>query len=172
MTDLQDFDSNLTQLKTFQQNVILMPEKWRSFVPAEPLAWTKVKFTTENKAGVPAQRGIYAFVVQFQDNDALPTPLPPHGYIMYAGITGAAANRTLNDRYGDYLRDQRRAKRMQIWTMLNRWKEDIYFHFAPVGPKFDLAAAETALNDAIIPPYVTNDFSAEVRALVRVLKTN
>lgn len=170
---LIDFESNLAQLKNFQQNVILMPAQWRSFAPAEPLAWDKVRFTPENKANVPAQRGIYAFIVQFQDHQVLPIALPPHGYVMYAGITGEKAeDRTLFDRYGDYVRDQKRPKRYSIYSMLNKWKEDMFFHFAAVGPEFDLGAAETALNDAMIPPYVTNDFSAEVRALVRVLRAN
>lgn len=167
-----DFEKNLEGLKKFQQNVILMPAQWRSFVPATPLDWCKVLFNDGNKEHVPEQRGIYAFVVQFQDHSALPIALPPHGYVMYAGITGATADRTLRDRYGDYLRDQRRAKRLPIWLMLNKWKDDMYFYYAPVAAEFDLATAEIALNDAIIPPYVTNDFSAEIRDLVRVLRTN
>ena len=36
---LIDFESNLAQLKNFQQNEILMSAQWRSFAPAEPLAW-------------------------------------------------------------------------------------------------------------------------------------
>lgn len=172
LSTIIDFESNLSQLKNFQQNVILSPGQWRSFVPPEPLAWDKVKFRPENRGAVPEQRGIYAFIVQFQDHGQLPLSLPPHGYVTYGGITGAEADRTLRDRFGDYLRDQRRPKRWQIHSMLNKWADDIYFHFAPVGPNFDLAALETALNDAIIPPYVTNDFSAEVRALVRVLRQN
>lgn len=173
MSSLIDFESNLSQLKRFQQNVILMPQQWRSFVPPEPLAWDKVKFTPENKANVPEQRGIYAFVVQFEDPDVLPIALPPHGYVMYGGVTGdKALDRTLVDRYREYVREQRRPKRFSIWSMLNKWRNDIYFHFAAVGPNFDLGAVETALNDAIIPPYVTTDFSAEVRQLVRVLRAN
>lgn len=168
-----DFDSNLDQLKKFQQNVLLMPARWRNFTPAAPLAWDSVKFTSANREDVPKQRRIYAFVVQFQDHGVLPIALPPHGYVMYGGVTGeVASDRTLFDRYGDYLRDQRRPKRFSIWSMLNKWKDDIYFHFAPVDAAFDLGAAETALNDAIIPPYVTQDFSAEVRQLVRVLRAN
>lgn len=168
-----DFESNLSELKNYQQHVLLAPSRWRGFVPASPLAWSYVKFEVGNRTAVPEQRGIYAFIVQFQDNGQLPIALPPHGYVMYAGVTGeVAAGRTLRDRYGDYLRDQKRPKRRSIWLMLNRWKEDIYFHYAPVDANFDLGAAEDALNDAIIPPYVTQDFSAEVRELVRVLRAN
>jgi hypothetical protein len=168
-----DFESNLKDLKNYQQHVLLAPDRWRRFAPAAPLHWSNVKFEAGNRGAVPENRGIYAFVVQFQDHGQLPIPLPPHGYVMYAGVTGeVAAGRTLRDRYGDYLREQRRSKRRSIWLMLNKWKEDIYFHYAPVDAAFDLGAAEEALNDAMIPPYVTQDFSAEVRELVRALKAN
>ena len=170
---LVDFDRNLRDLNHFQQGVILMPERWRSFQPASPLEWRSVRFAAANRQAVPDQRGIYAFVVQFQDHAALPWTLPQHGYVMYIGITGhVGVERTLRARYGDYLRDQRRAKRIQIWSMLNKWRNDLFFHYAAVDDAFDLGAAETAINDAIIPPYVTNDFSAEVRALVRTLRAN
>lgn len=172
MAGIIDFDSNLRQLKDFQQHVILSPKQWRGFAPPEPLAWESVKFAAQNRNDVPEQRGIYAFIVQFQDHDVVPPALPPHGYVMYGGITGATADRTLRDRYGDYLRDQRRPKRWSIHSMLNKWSDDLYFHYAAVGADYDLSQLETALNDAIIPPYVTNDFSAEVRALVRVLRNN
>lgn len=168
-----DFESNLRALKEYQQHVLLAPTRWHGFVPASPLNWSYVKFEAANQLAVPDVRGIYAFVVQFQDHAQLPIALPPHGYIMYAGVTGeVAVNRTLRDRYGDYLRDQKRPKRRSIWLMLNRWKDDLYFHYAPVDAAFDLGAAEDALNDAIIPPYVTQDFSAEVRELVRALRAN
>lgn len=173
MNSVIDFEANLSGLKDFQQKVILRPDRWRSFSTTTPLDWKSVRFTKLNRPDVPKQRGIYAFVVQFQDHKDSPLMLPPHGYVMYAGITGERARtRTLFDRYGDYLSDQRRPKRIPIWSMLNKWKEDIFFHFAAVGEDFDLAATELALNDAIIPPYVTKDFSAEVRKLVRTLRAS
>lgn len=170
---LHDFESNLSLLKNFQQHVVLSPSRWHSFSPNPPLQWQSVRFGAATINNVPEQRGIYAFVVQFQDHSIVPIALPSHGYVMYGGIAGhVGASRTLRDRFRDYLRDQRRAKRVQIWSMLNKWRDDLFFHFSVVSDTTDLGTMEYALNDAIIPPYVTNDFSAEVRPLVRALRAN
>jgi hypothetical protein len=170
---VHDFHSNLKELKNFQQSVVLAPVQWRKFIPSPALDWQNVKFGTGTIDKVPEQRGIYAFVVQFQDHAAAALRLPGHGYVMYAGITGErGVNRTLRDRFCDYLREINRGKRVQIWSMLNKWKDDFYFHYALVDQTTDLARLELALNDAIIPPYVTNDFSAAIRPLARVLRRN
>lgn len=170
---IHDFENNLKDLKYYKQDVILDPARWSGFASPVQLNWRSVRFDAENRNHIPHERGIYAFVVQFQDHQASPLPLPIHGYVMYAGITGhRSADRTLNDRFGDYLRDQKRPKRMSIYSMLNKWAGHLFFHFSTVGPEVQLDTLETTLNDAIIPPYVTNDFTAEVRALVRTLRTN
>jgi hypothetical protein len=166
-----DFDSSLKELTNFQQHFILSPAKWRSFAPSPQLVWKKLKFDPSLIGLVPEALGIYAFVLQFQNHDAPPNHLPSHGYVLYVGITGhRAPQRTLRDRYRDYLREKTRAKRRQLWVMLNRWPDDLYFHFAEVGGATNLGQLETQLNDAILPPYVTNDFSPEVRALVRAFR--
>ena len=168
---LHDFESNLSGLQKFHQRFVLDPARWRGFVPVPPLNWQSVRFSAEARADIPQQRGIYAFVLQFQDHVNGPLPLPMHGYILYAGITGhIGAERTLRDRYGDYLRDKRRAKRRRIHHMLNLWPDDLYFHYSVVDDAVELDKLELALNDAMIPPFVTNDFSAEVRPLVNVLR--
>jgi hypothetical protein len=170
---LHDFESNLRTLKEFRQHVVLMPDQWHTFAPDPPLQWHFVRFHAAGAEHIPQQPGIYAFVVQFQDHANGPLPLPPHGYVMYAGITGfVGPNRTLRDRFSDYLREKRRAKRVPIWSMLNKWSDDLFFHYSVVDDPARLGEIEIALNDAIIPPYVSNDFSAEVRALVRTLRAN
>src|SRR5260370_37968913 len=168
-----DLDENGAGVKRYQQKVILDPGQWRAFQNQAALQWQSVKFEQASLANVPDVRGVYMFVVQFQDHSVLPIRFPLHGYIMYGGITGEAPNTgTLRSRFQNYLREQKRAKRVQIWSMLNKWKDDIYFHYSTVAPTVDLGALETDLNDAVIPPYVTNDFSAEVREMVRVLRAN
>lgn len=170
---LHDFPNNLRDLKDYQQTVILDPTRWSTFAPPVPLHWDAVRFEAANQTKVPKERGIYAFVVQFQDHATTPLRFPIHGYVMYGGITGhRGPNRTLHDRYGDYLRDQSRPKRWPIYSMLNKWTGHLFFHFAPIAQGVALDELETQLNDAIIPPYVTNDFSAEVRPLVRALRAN
>jgi hypothetical protein len=168
---IHDFASNLRDLKDYRQQFILVPAKWRAFAPAQQLNWQFTRFSPDSVNDIPAERGIYALVVQFQDHSVFPQVLPTHGYIMYGGITGhEAKTRTLRARFSDYLREKRRAKRHRIWWLLNTWSEDIFFHYSVVGEGTDLRALELALNDAIIPPFVENDFSAEVRRLVRVLR--
>jgi hypothetical protein len=170
---LIDFDKNVASLKNYQQSVILDPRQWRTFQNQAPLQWQSIKFEQASLPSIPDVRGIYMFVVQFQDHSVSPLRFPLHGYIMYGGITGKEADTgTLRKRFQNYLREQKRAKRVQIWSMLNKWKDDIYFHYSTVASQVNLGTLETALNDAVIPPIVTNDFSAEVREMVRVLRTN
>jgi hypothetical protein len=90
---------------------------------------------------------------------------------MYIGITGAKGNgRTLRNRYGDYLREQKKHKRPKIHYMLNKYPDDIEFAYAAIpDPAFDLEALELDLNDAIIPPIVVKDFTAEIRQLVKAI---
>ena len=169
---VNDFATNLSSLKDFRQSFILDPARWKLFQAVPPLNWTPVKFEQSSLQNIPENRGIYMFVIQFQDHALVPTRLPMHGYIMYGGITGKEADTgTLKSRFENYLREQKRAKRMQIYSMLNKWKDNLYFYYSIVAPNIDLGALEIALNDSVIPPLVTNDFSAEVRKLVRVLRT-
>jgi len=171
---LNDFATDLPairELMTFRQHFTLSPPLWHSFQPAPALSWQCVKFGKSTANQVPKVRGIYAFVIQFQDHDAPPIVLPSHGYITYVGITGQrSSRRTLRDRYGDYLQEKERPKRVQIGFMLNNWPDDLYFHFAKVDAAVDLAGLETALNDAIMPPYGTNDFSAAARRRGRAFR--
>jgi hypothetical protein len=126
------------------------------------LSWTPVAFKPENKEHIATERGVYAFVVKSDFDD-----LPPHGYVMYMGITGQESEkRSLRVRYNDYLLHQKRPrpkKRVGIHHMLNLWKDCLYFYFAPVPAPHDLGAIEVALNDCLVPPFVQDDFSAEVR---------
>jgi hypothetical protein len=150
-----------------------MPERWHTFSPDPPLDWQFVKFHAPMLHRIPQEPGVYAFIVQFQDHWGGTRPLPFHGYVMHACIAGfIGRTRTLRDRFGDYLREQKRGKRVSIWSMLNKWSSGPFFHYSIVPDLDRLAQIEIALNDAIIPPYVSNDFSAGVRALVRTLRAN
>src|ERR1041385_8587129 len=109
-----------TKLKRYQQNFVLAPTQLRKFSTKAVLNWQKVKFTQANRGSIPKNRGIYAFVVErngFQ--------LPPHGYVMYVGITGKTPTsvRTLRSRYGEYLQEKRVNKRAGVHYMLNNWED-------------------------------------------------
>ncbi len=91
---------------------------------------------------------------------------------MYIGITGQNGNgRTLRNRYGDYLMEQKKHKRPKIHYMLNKYTDDLQFAYAAFpDPTFNLEALELDLNDAIIPPVVVKDFTAEIRQLVKAIE--
>jgi hypothetical protein len=121
-----------------------------------------VKFEKGNSVNVSSRPGIYAFVIK--------SPclgLPPHGYILYIGITRKRKrNVFLRTRFSEYIREQASGspRREQIGDMLTRWRDAIYFYFAEVDDELmPLHELEELLNDAIQPPKVSNDYSADVR---------
>lgn len=150
----------VNKLKVFEKTFTLSPQQLRKFATTAKLDWKKVKFTPGNNRFIPPDRGIYAFVVEHNLSQ-----LPPHGYVMYVGITGDTGSRhNLRRRYGNYLRDKRINKRAGVHYMLTNWASSLYFHYAVVSDKrYSLSRLETEMTDALIPPYNRQDFSAEIR---------
>ena len=146
--------------KQFETRFWPTPDNLMSFTPAIPLNWIKVKFERANRNKVPKTRGIYAFVVLGNHQS-----LPPHGFVMYIGQAGDSNSaRTLNKRYGEYLREKKVNKRAGVHYMLSNWSTCIYFCYAEVpSPGINLKRLERSLNDSMIPPFSTNDFSAELK---------
>lgn len=145
--------------KPYQQNFFLIPKQLGGFSSRTSLDWQKVKFDASNRAAVPEGRGIYAFVVEHNDSE-----LPPHGYVMYVGISGDRSEHNLRKRYGDYLREKKIQKRVRVHYMLNNWSGCLFFHYAVVSDKrVNLHKLEKGVSDALMPPFSTNDFSAKVR---------
>lgn len=161
-----DFVKKVDALKADIQHFMLSPSCWRTSRVKTPINWLQVEFNKANRAAIPHDPGVYAFIVRHNNNH-----FPVHGFIMYIGITGAKGNgRTLYDRYGDYLREQIFDKRAKVHYMLSKYSEDIYFAYSTVtDPAIDLEALELDLNDAIIPPVVVKDFTAEIRTLVKAM---
>jgi hypothetical protein len=150
----------VNKLKIFEKSFTLSPQQLRKFVTTAKVDWKKVKFTQGNNRFIPPARGIYAFVVEHNISQ-----LPPHGYVMYVGITGdTGSSHNLRRRYGNYLRDRRVDKRPGVHYMLNNWAPSLYFHYAVIADKrYSLSRLETEMADALIPPFNTQDFSAEIR---------
>lgn len=155
------FVDAVEKFKTGRRTFSLDPDRWDSSRVGIPLDWRELKFEPGNRNAVPEERGVYAFVVR-RDNGHF----PPHGYIMYIGITGhSAAQRTLRKRFGDYLREKVKNKRPRVHYMLNRYGNDLYFLYVTINEAVDLAQLEIDLNDAIVPPVGRKDFSANIKAL-------
>lgn len=162
---VHDFVKEVDLLKVDIRSFLLSPSRWRSSRVMTPLSWTFLPFSAANRAHIPNNPGVYAFIVRHVNSH-----FPDHGFIMYIGITGFGdSGRTLHDRYGDYLREQERNKRPKVHYMLKKYSEDIHFAYSVVAPGIDLEQLELDLNDAIIPPVVVKDFTAEIRALVKAL---
>jgi len=161
-----DFVSRVDAMQADIRRFLLSPARWRSSKVKISIDWNYMQFNEANRQHIPRQPGIYAFVVRHLNDH-----FPAHGFIMYIGITGANANgRTLHDRYGDYLREKKKDKRAKIHYMLNKYCDDIYFAYAAVTDQnINLEALELDINDAIIPPVVVKDFTAEIRQLVKAI---
>ena len=143
--------------------VFLWPEAWRSVTTDVDLEWGRVEFGKETIGDVPEVRGLYALSVSIKE-----TIMPPHGVIVYFGET----SRTLRARYREYIRDSLRGgKRRKFGYLFDLWSSDLYFFFAPLADEdIDLKEIELSLNDAVIPLCVTDDFSAEIRQMVAILR--
>ena len=92
------------------------------------LTWSSVRYGLDELDKVPNDtRGVYAFVV----SHCSPV-LPQHGYVVYVGIAGQRSERSLRERYRDYLNTKKILKRDNITRIIGTWSDVLYFVFAPV----------------------------------------
>ncbi|MGQ3050901.1 MAG: hypothetical protein ACT6S0_03865 [Roseateles sp.] len=119
--------------------------------------WNSVKFEASQQANLPTDPGLYAFVIRV----GFPG-LPPNGWVLYIGQTGDGASRgTLRARFGQYLKDKKKPKRLSIFLMLNAWDGALEFFYAPLpGRKADLVKLETELLGAFRPPFTDRTYPA------------
>lgn len=125
---------------------------WHSIPYNEPAAFDSVP---DDKAG------LYAFSIRGSS-----TALPPHGYIVYIGAVGFKPNRTLRDRYKEYLSVRRVLKRERIARMIRSWHQVLTFHYAPVPSTVtpaELGQMERHLNSTLIPPFSVRDLDSKVK---------
>jgi len=137
-------------------NCLPVPSAWIAFGQKYKLSWTAVPFGPTTSAGVPTVPGFYCFFVGYP-----PGGLPPVGYPLYVGKT----ERTLRRRFGEYLREKNSPSgRGRVRKFLKVFEDEIMFLFAPFhGTAKQVKEIETALHDALRPPYSDVGFSAEVR---------
>ena len=161
-----DFIQETDELKTFAIRFVLSPHQWAAFDCPTGLAWRRVKFDRLNPDDVPPVRGIYAFVVEHPDSQ-----FPPHGYVMYIGITRSDGGGTLRKRFSNYIGEKRGLKRPKLHYMLNKWSSQLYFHYAEMADTgCDILDLERRFCDALLPPFNQNDFSAKIRKQVRAFR--
>lgn len=172
MNSILDLVNNTPTPKTAEDHykahtlsITIWPLAWKNAEVLVDLDWNSVIFGRNTIEQVPEERGIYALCISVK-NSIMPNQ---HGPIVYIGQT----SRTLRIRYKEYLRDSEKgAKRPKLQKLFELWPEDLDFCFAPVtDPGIDLVQIEKVLNDAVMPIFVANDFSAEIKRIVAVLRT-
>lgn len=130
--------------------------------PIADLVWGSIKYGAEDVENIPDdKRGIYAFAI-CHENEIL----PPHGYILYIGIAGRDSERSLRDRYTDYLNVRKVMKRARIARMIGHWHEVLRFFYAPISDDIsskELQELEKKLNSALLPPFSEGDLDADTK---------
>ena len=159
--------ATLGEMKSYSPRFSLNPKNMDKIALPVVLTWQQTLFKKENTSLVVDKPGVYAFAIQHPKAD-----LPPHSYVLYIGQSGAGKGkkaRTLRVRFTEYFREKRKPKRPLVHYFLNAWDGCLSFYFAPVDPKATkLLDVEIILNDAMMPPFSINDFTAEVRARKRL----
>lgn len=134
-------------------------ESWRKFSASVPLQWQRVKFWPGAKENIPEQRGIYVFTIEAEG-----LGLPPHGYILYVGITGNTSAANLRKRYSQYVRNLiNEDGRPKVFAMLKRWRDELIFYFVPIPETtVDLTQIEKSFINSVRPPVNEADFDADI----------
>ena len=167
LDELDDFVNASAEHLKYRFSVVLEPDKLVAADSAlQPLAWQSIPYGRDEIDKVPNdKRGIYAFAINHPSR-----VLPPHGYVLYIGIAGRDSDRSLRQRYREYLSESKVCKRERIARMIGCWRSILRFFFAPVEESVtseDLKTLERTLNTALLPPFSINDTDAETRQRMR-----
>lgn len=165
LESIEDFAIDLDEsIGRYRIDMFLSPEQLMvAQYPLENLNWDSIIYNDDKDLDkIPNnKRGIYAFAICHESD-----VLPPHGYILYIGIAGKDSNRSLRERYRDYLSEKKVLKRVRIARMIGLWHKVLRFYFAPVDNDVstaDLQALEKQLNTALMPVFSISDLDADIR---------
>jgi hypothetical protein len=128
------------------------------------LDWKSIPYGNKDKNNLPNKRGIYAFVIYTKSNI-----LPSHSYVMYIGIAGRRSNRSIKERYKDYLSISQVRKRANITRLIGMWNKVLHFTYATIDDNMTsevLEELEKQLNDALLPPFSKGDLSGGLKKMV------
>lgn len=145
------------------EDFILSPAKLQFNAFCVPdLVWQSIPYGDADIEQVPDDKpGLYAFALCKQS-----AILPPHGYVLYIGITGTKPGRNLRRRYREYLNVKSVKKRPRIARMIGNWHQVLRFYYVSVETTFpvnDLKKLEKQLNTALMPPFSVGDLEAETK---------
>ncbi|MEY8214916.1 MAG: GIY-YIG nuclease family protein [Colwellia sp.] len=123
-------------------------------------AWINVDFPPNPRSGIPAESGVYAFVVE-------PNlfSLAPASGLFYIG---KATN--LYQRIGAYIGELNKAfsssKRPHIWKMLNQWNGHFKYYYTTTSNVSMAEDLEEEMLKAFRPPY-NKQYDAETSQTMR-----
>lgn len=139
---------------------------WKKYPNTIEFDWNLIKFEKKNKDKIPTTPGIYAFFIKPKVAN-----FPENTYLIYIGKAGDRSKNNLRNRFMQYVYGLQSAKRPRLNTVLNKWKKYIYFCYSEITDlRYNLGKIEIQLNDALIPPLNEDDFSVEVKRMIKVLR--
>ena len=150
------------ELKGFGLQFYLSPKQMEKFESHWRLEWKTIPMERAQRSNIPRRRGVYAFSVRFRRDE-----IPPHRYTFYIGQAGHGSKNTLRQRFVSYFKDRRPLLRYYFDT----YENNVDFSYSTVSDRTNLKLLEEALCDAVIPPAVQNDFSADMTSVVKALRT-
>ncbi len=152
------------EFRSFQiSNIILNPNLWRKYPNRINLDWKRIQFDESQREYIPdSQCGVYSFVVM--------PGIANHStcaYLLYVGKT----ERSFRQRYSEYLYGQKTGKNIEAhkYEMLVKWKDYLWFCYAPITQINIIKQMEDDLIEAYLPPY-NKEFPASVRTPMGVLR--
>ncbi len=146
------------KLKIHIRKFLLYPKYWKDNNNHYNynLKWKSIKFNRRNLKRLPAEKGIYCFVV---------VPTYPNlfqiKYLFYVGKTV----RTLKERFQEYLNDQdgNRKPRPKIYEMLTLYKDCLYFYYSTISSNLQIDEVEKKLLNSFVPHINTDIPSAKIK---------
>ena len=155
------FSEAVRELKGYGLQYYLSPKQVENFEAPCALGWKTVRMDRKKRLKIPSRKGVYAFSVRFSKGG-----IPPHRYTFYIGQAGHGTNGTLRKRFGAYFHE----KRPKLRYYFDTYEGYVDFSYSTVSSGTDLKELEEALCDAVIPPAVQQDFSAQMRPVIKALR--
>lgn len=133
--------------KDLEFNIQWLPlyiEEFPQAVRDIELSWNKCKFLKASKSMIPDAHGVYCFSIN------LGNPFPDDIHLPL--YIGKAAPGYLSERFESYFREQEnRRGRVKVVTMLNKYKDCLYFWWAKL-PRLYVDTVEEHLLMCCRPP--------------------
>lgn len=153
-----DWKSLAREFRDCKRTFIPHVASWQGYQPLATLTWKRIKYDSVHQ---PVNcRGVYAFVLC--PEMVLSKNVPPFGFILYVGETGDNSKATLRSRLASYRNKRAQKSRARVYSMIDIWKDHLYFYFAEVCAGVETRQCEKTLLDALLPPCNEKDFSAIV----------